>query len=172
MSPQPVSAAVAVEAAHEEGALPAGRIWVSSRELDDAAEWDGEGDPGAAEDGEFELAGGHADEIAGGVAGRIQAEEAAPDATPKFDDRSELVPVAASVFDDEFFRNPRPGRRAAEEGIPAPAVNERANWNSMREPELALTETAAVDTGIYAGATASHESPDELDIPAFLRRGR
>ncbi len=87
--------------------------------------------------------------------------DAAEDAEPQFDSscasqrEPELVPVAASVFDDEFFRaaNSRPGG-AIEDG----------------PQELAQP---AGEMRLFAGASATHAVPaetDELDIPAFLRR--
>ena len=62
----------------------------------------------------------------------------------------QLVPVPASVFDDEFFRS------------------HPEKVGTRREPEAAISETH-----VFAGAAVSGESadPDELDIPAFLRRG-
>jgi len=107
---------------------------------------------------------------------------------PQFDSSSashlepELVPVAASVFDDDFFRSPRVrlqselkdeadgyGAQAREYSFNGsthrtgsqPASSEYVSAESVREPHL------------FAGANASHEGPaesDELDIPAFLRR--
>jgi cell division protein FtsZ len=63
----------------------------------------------------------------------------------------ELRPVAASVFDDEFFRRPKP------EPVAPPAPEEN-HWPAAKVPSFAG----------YA-ADAPSES-DELDIPAFLRR--
>ena len=64
----------------------------------------------------------------------------------------ELVPVSASVFDDDFFR-------AASE----------------RKESIAQAEASGVGAQrVYAGTSASqaeHSDVDELDIPAFLRRG-
>lgn len=65
---------------------------------------------------------------------------------------AELVPVRASVFDDDFFRKPRePEPRAAEDEAPKP-------W---AEPKMPLYGGQAVER--------TTES-EELDIPAFLRR--
>jgi cell division protein FtsZ len=63
----------------------------------------------------------------------------------------ELVPVPASVFDDDFFRKPNEELRAA-------ASDASAAWPEARVPTFAG----------YA-ADAAPET-DELDIPAFLRR--
>jgi len=62
----------------------------------------------------------------------------------------ELVPVSASVFDDDFFRS--------EAGIEPMRV-------TAAEPQ------PAAETRVYAGvASGSAAEADELDIPAFLRR--
>jgi cell division protein FtsZ len=65
----------------------------------------------------------------------------------------ELVPVKASVFDDDFFRRPMPEPSAAEQHWPEARVPSFSGY----APE-APTAAAAAET-------------DELDIPAFLRRG-
>ena len=65
----------------------------------------------------------------------------------------ELLPVKASVFDDDFFRKPK------EELAPAPAEDPaRPQWPSAKVPSFSG----------YAGEPAGDN--DELDIPAFLRR--
>jgi len=60
----------------------------------------------------------------------------------------ELMPVKASVFDDDFFRQPKP----------EPPVSEN-RWPEAKVPSFA---------GYTADAPAAET--DELDIPAFLRR--
>ncbi len=70
----------------------------------------------------------------------------------------ELVPVSASVFDDDFFRSSRAAREA---GLNASAIQAPA--------------AGAGEVRLYAGASATHAEhtdTDELDIPAFLRRGQ
>ena len=70
------------------------------------------------------------------------------------EDEAELVPVAASVFDDDFFVR---GRRHEEEANEAPVLR-----TDVRVPTF----------GGLAPATEPEEPEhDELDIPAFLRRG-
>lgn len=69
-------------------------------------------------------------------------------------DPSELVPVPASVFDDDFFLRPR----RAEDGT-----------HSVEEPTL-RTDVRVPSFGGLAPAEPQEEH-DELDIPAFLRRG-
>jgi cell division protein FtsZ len=65
----------------------------------------------------------------------------------------QLVPVPASVFDDDFFRKPHAHEVSSDsiEAEKAPAA-----WPEARVPSFAG----------YAGET---EATDELDIPAFLR---
>jgi cell division protein FtsZ len=60
----------------------------------------------------------------------------------------ELVPVKASVFDDDFFRQPKPELPVSE-----------GHWPEAKIPSFA---------GYAADAPAGET--DELDIPAFLRR--
>ena len=69
--------------------------------------------------------------------------------------KPELVPVPASVFDDDFFRKPNEELRSA-----APATDEivAKAWPEARVPSFA---------GYASEAPAE---TDELDIPAFLRR--
>ena len=92
------------------------------------------------------------------VAPEISAEEAAAASTITVAGASvsepELVPVPASVFDDDFFRS----GSAVE--TPAPV---------RREPEMPVI----TEQRVYAGAAVSSEThdTDELDIPAFLRKG-
>ena len=103
----------------------------------------------------------------------------------------ELIPVPASVFDDDFFRTDRVRARLADtlsNAAQLPRVE-------TREPEAIVgsgTRTSAFpgyatagpmvreyaapeSTGaLYAGASGSGAAvgeSDELDIPAFLRRG-
>jgi len=65
--------------------------------------------------------------------------------------RQELVPVPASVFDDDFFKKPNDELRAA-----APEVS--TQWPEAKVPS-------------FAGYAAEETSKSEdLDIPAFMRR--
>jgi cell division protein FtsZ len=91
--------------------------------------------------------------------------------------KPELVPVPASVFDDDFFRKPN------EELKPGP---ENRSWEASREtrdnretesvaaqPEKTHWPEAKVPSFAgYAGGGSSSSEEDELDIPAFLRRSR
>ena len=81
---------------------------------------------------------------------------AQPFATQAAPAASELVPVPASAFDDDFFRRDRrPGGSTAQ-----------------HEDELFLRKDVRVPTfaGLAPAAETQNEH-DELDIPAFLRRG-
>jgi cell division protein FtsZ len=64
-----------------------------------------------------------------------------------------LIPVRASVFDDDFFRRPKE-EAAAKSAEDAPSKP----WPDARVPSFAG----------YAGESTAEN--DELDIPAFLRR--
>jgi cell division protein FtsZ len=91
--------------------------------------------------------------------------------------KPELVPVPASVFDDDFFRKPneelRPGAeprswetsretRDNRETESVAAQTEKTHWPEAKVPSFAG----------YAGGGSSSSEEDELDIPAFLRRSR
>jgi cell division protein FtsZ len=66
----------------------------------------------------------------------------------------ELVPVPASVFDDDFFRKPNEELRASS------PEQEEQQWPEPRVPSF----------GQYSGGTEESHNGDDLDIPAFLRR--
>ncbi len=81
------------------------------------------------------------------VQGAVQDAPAVKESAP------ELVPVRASVFDDDFFRRPK-------EELAAKSAEDAASkqWPDARIPSFAG----------YAGESTADN--DELDIPAFLRR--
>ena len=100
----------------------------------------------------------------------------------------ELVPVPASVFDDDFFRTASArGERVYEAEAHARGGLDRAREQthlaaSMRvqqEPVRSMIEDVSVaepamrmpSFGGSMAASTDHAEPDELDIPAFLRRG-
>lgn len=96
----------------------------------------------------------------------------------------ELIPVKASVFDDDFFRSAQPPRQEAipEEGRLAQRFAEVTHFSGsghLQMEDVRVTEEifpleASVRAPSYgSGLTAGVENvePDELDIPAFLRRG-
>ena len=85
--------------------------------------------------------------------------------------RPELVPVPASIFDDDFFAGSRrDGQRLRIES----EANEAESIGSSPQP-VAEASPSRPDTRVpaFAGVPAAEELPDqdELDIPAFLRRG-
>ena len=100
----------------------------------------------------------------------------------------ELKPVPASVFDDDFFRSSTFGRpvesfrpethrdqapRSPEDyDIPKPL---RIQYAEARESAPgAVVPEPTVRVPSFAGAqppVTTQPEPDELDIPAFLRRG-
>lgn len=87
----------------------------------------------------------------------------------------ELVPVPASIFDDDFFRAERvrtlqelPGESRHEESGSVPRFGSYANPGPAREHVAQEPPSSFFAT---PGAGNSGD-PDELDIPAFLRRGQ
>ncbi|WP_348268520.1 cell division protein FtsZ [Edaphobacter sp. DSM 109919] len=106
--------------------------------------------------------------------------EAGPDIEPEDSSRAqrpvarvesgaapELVPVPASVFDDDFFQGAGHG-----EGADGDEVSERSREasHSFTPGRVQQQENVRVVMAEPGEAAASAES-DELDIPAFLRRG-
>jgi cell division protein FtsZ len=95
--------------------------------------------------------------------------EAVEDANP------ELVPVPASVFDDDFFRGSM--ARVAPMHVPEEVARVEAGLRESAYFEAAdnlqMTDSASdpVAHPQFGGAVANVAEPDELDIPAFLRRG-
>jgi cell division protein FtsZ len=89
-------------------------------------------------------------------------------------ERSELLPVPASVFDDDFFR--RPVDRGVSDREPASFAEILSNdLSSARGVQLesesrTRTEPRVPSFAGYGGSTTPDVAPDELDIPAFLRR--
>jgi len=136
-----VSRVEPVRAAEPKVAEAAGdKVWGRVEEADGPEDWDGEF-AASGERNEEEMD-AEAEEVSAGA-----DDEAERGREP------ELVPVAASVFDDDFFRR---SRREAE--VQAAAM-----------PGAGMEAPAR----LYAGASAAHEehaASDELDIPAFLRR--
>jgi cell division protein FtsZ len=104
---------------------------------------------------------------------------------------TELIPVPASVFDDDFFRVPRPGMTEAPaevedrkdlprhfSGVNGVQQNETVRQESRGFHGAVPAQQAVVPEGMvrstpFGGLPAAepnHAEPDELDIPAFLRR--
>ncbi|MGD0445291.1 MAG: cell division protein FtsZ [Edaphobacter sp.] len=88
----------------------------------------------------------------------------------------ELIPVKASVFDDDFFQSEKRAKEMSfEEGpthVSAPAHVHREEFFTVTE-EVSAPETSVRVPSFGGGAQSAVENavPDELDIPAFLRRG-
>ena len=98
----------------------------------------------------------------------------------------ELVPVPASVFDDDFFRGQRPGMKeapaevevqraspisfSAARDVQQNEVVNRESWNPAPQHVVPEAIVRATPFGAAPVAEPDHAEPDELDIPAFLRR--
>jgi cell division protein FtsZ len=86
------------------------------------------------------------------------------------DSDPELVPVAASIFDDDFFNRTQGRNRAAGESEffgAAVAVQAASAPAPVQEGNPDVRPFAGAN-----GSQAEHPETDELDIPAFLRRSR
>jgi cell division protein FtsZ len=113
----------------------------------------------------------------------------------------ELLPVPASVFDDDFFRYSAPRRDAGDESAEVNRV-EMAPPDRFRDPvrelikeptrepthlstpvrvqhddarmvtDAPLAGETLTRSASFGGTAADQTEPDELDIPAFLRRGK
>jgi cell division protein FtsZ len=147
-------AAVAVTAQDQsEALLDTGRLWMNADEMEPATQW---ADHSSA-DAEPE------DEFAAEASGEMDDDEVAPE----YDREPELVPVAASVFDDAFFRKDA-------------GCGGAAHWGEIAGSEAGSCADGiaepAQEVRLFAGAAAvvhtEHAEADELDIPAFLRRSR
>jgi len=89
------------------------------------------------------------------------------------DPAPELLPVPRSVFDDDFFRTGREAPtttygQAAESRMPSARGFDSPD--TVRRVQAEPEGQAAVRGTAFSGPTEAPES-DELDIPAFLRRG-
>jgi cell division protein FtsZ len=88
----------------------------------------------------------------------------------------ELVPVPASVFDDDFFKTHSLREEISETAIPEryrePAHVGVAAHVHQEDNRSVLESSGRVPVyGAPVAVSADHTEPDELDIPAFLRRG-
>jgi len=121
----------------------------------------------------------------------VTTSERAPVTRPGFT-TPELVPVRASVFDDDFFKTPVPrfgdlpkaeGRESMIQRFSAAADVQSEEVRTELSPapmgkSVPLEASAPIEpmtrTGSFtelAGVEAEQAESDELDIPAFLRRG-
>jgi cell division protein FtsZ len=109
-------------------------------------------------------------------------------ASDKVEVQSELIPVPASVFDDDFFRTGEKEGKTLDTGELSREVYDRysetahfkgskfvqkEDVSGVRE-ELTVLEAAVVPASFGVAVSEAKElsEPDELDIPAFLRRGK
>ena len=98
----------------------------------------------------------------------------------------ELVPVPRSVFDDDFFQSSRriaAAEEAAAEIRPDTRMPSARGFDSPDTPRplrVQFSEPMATEIGVadpivrvpaFSGVTSEPAESDELDIPAFLRRG-
>ena len=125
----------------------------------------------------------------------VAAGPAEPEVVERLDapvhEQQELVPVRASVFDDDFFRGPKVQPQAVPvsptESHYEPKVVHEVERVASPEPAesiapIAVAPVAAEDAGTlwpqarvpsfsgYASGESSSAESDELDIPAFLRK--
>lgn len=89
----------------------------------------------------LESGGGSWHDAGGETAGQTATRQTSP----------ELIPVRASVFDDDFFRKPKEASRSGDDVAPR-------QWAESKLPSYSG----------YAGESSAEN--EELDIPAFLRR--
>jgi len=106
----------------------------------------------------------------------IEMKETSPVAEMKVAEvkaQPELIPVAASVFDDDFFKREETIETAMPERYREPVHS--GGMSHIQEDLRSATIEAPGRTPVFGGAvavvSADHAEPDELDIPAFLRRG-
>jgi cell division protein FtsZ len=142
-----------------DGSLHAGRIWVRPQEIDDVVSWNDQAEMEAGAEPEFDAEAGPADD----------GEDMAGPGDAERDSDPELVPVAASIFDDDFFSAHGRSRAAGESEFFGAAVAVQA------ASAPAPVQEGNHEVRPFAGANgpqAEHPETDELDIPAFLRRSR
>jgi cell division protein FtsZ len=114
-------------------------------------------------------------EPAKSVIERPEPQMAAKPAEPS-EDRPELVPVPASVFDDDFFQA-SPSRPMSPRHMDEPIRMETGVHGEMQTFSSDEVQASAAETGSRSPFAASVTpqadltESDELDIPAFLRRG-
>jgi cell division protein FtsZ len=91
--------------------------------------------------------------------------------------RRELLPVPASVFDDDFFQRPvdRGHSDRESQGWNNPAANDLSPTDGVQLESEPRTQEQCTKFRVpafagYAGTTEPEPTTDELDIPAFLRR--
>jgi cell division protein FtsZ len=95
----------------------------------------------------------------------------------------ELVPVKASVFDDDFFQASSTREELNFEGdgvegglhdrsqLSVPGRGKDGELRGVTEDVFPVDASVRMPFVGSSVAAAEHAAPDELDIPAFLRRG-
>jgi cell division protein FtsZ len=87
----------------------------------------------------------------------------------------ELLPVPASVFDDDFFRTSSqrvPQSHQPDEAVRVEAgLRETAYFEAAENVQVTDSDVDPVIRAPFGGTAVDPSEPDELDIPAFLRRG-
>ena len=124
-----------------------------------------------------EPAGERAGAAAGSFGAYVPESRAVPET--RAEHRAELVPVPASVFDDDFFRKPNDELRAGQSAWPGGGERDLRASAAVQEPgskaepgsNAAQWPEARVPTFAGYAAEAAPQG-DELDIPAFLRRSQ
>ncbi|HEX7157895.1 MAG TPA: cell division protein FtsZ, partial [Edaphobacter sp.] len=109
----------------------------------------------------------HVPEIAPAASERVIEARKVPVVEPE----PELVPVPASVFDDDFFQS-LPTRAANSHVVDDASRVASAHLSEILsvQTESAVSDGVRVSFGSAAVAQAENTEADELDIPAFLRR--
>ena len=145
------------------------------QEMEEASDWTDEGEADASAEAEFDA---EIDGEADGLSVTGEDVSDGEDAGHQTGRRSEpeLIPVSASVFDDDFFRTTygpqRPTGKDAAFGA-GMAVQSAPGRGPDMHPVPETAEAVGQGVRLFAGASASQaeqSDSDELDIPAFLRR--
>ncbi|HEX2917354.1 MAG TPA: cell division protein FtsZ [Edaphobacter sp.] len=109
---------------------------------------------------------------------QVESRQSRPADPPAIAPNPELVPVPASVFDDDFFRT------ASQRSVSSTSMEESARVETGIHQSVysagydtPAAPTSGIESGPRSPFTAATviqpdpSEPDELDIPAFLRRG-
>jgi len=94
---------------------------------------------------------------------------------PVANSEPELRPVPASVFDDDFFQ--ASVQRVSPSHLPDESVRveaglrETAYYEAVENVQITDSGADLIVRAPFGGPVADAAEPDELDIPAFLRRG-
>jgi cell division protein FtsZ len=159
---RPIEVAQQISITQVEAVPVAEELSAEAREMDWSDEFEAEAEVGAVEEAGFE--GEFEDEFVAEAEaeGRAVADADLADSRMGRNSEPELVPVPASVFDDDFFRAAYDRNKAASEDRAAGmAVALQAAPSSPGDAQRVFAGT---------GSQGEPSETDELDIPAFLRR--